>query len=175
MRRILATSFALTIGLAATKYDGPIPLDPKPRFGKNPLSGSGLIGTRYGGQIPASVKSLRPVFKWKTQSADQKVDFIIWDAVKTAGRLQRSISIGGAAGTPEFIKGETVYYKEGIAGGEHQIEKDLNANTVYFWSIKVTGTTDWTGVQHSTSGLTHVVLGTAGSESSFFLMKTPKK
>lgn len=64
MRRILAAGVALaTIGLAATKYDGPIPLDPKPRFGKNPLNGSGLIGTRYGGQIPASVKSLRPLFK----------------------------------------------------------------------------------------------------------------
>lgn len=173
MRRILASSFALVaIGLAATTYDGPVPLDPKPRFGKNPINGSGLIGTRYGGQTPASVKSLRPVFKWQTQSADQKVDFIIWDAVKTA-RAQRALY--GAVSAPEFIKGETVYYKEGIAGGEHQIEKDLNANTVYFWSIKVTGTTDWTRVQHSTSGFTHILLGTAGSESGFFLIKTPKK
>ena len=175
MRRVLAMGLALAvIVIGATKYDGPIPLDPKPRFGKNPINGSGLIGTRYGEQSPAPVKSIRPTFRWKTPSADQKVDLIIWDAAETAGRLQRSVTIAPGA-TPQFVKGEMVFYKEGIEGGELQIDKDLDPNTVYFWSIRVTGTENWTGFEHSTSHLAILVgrVGTA-SESGYFLFKTPK-
>jgi hypothetical protein len=134
----------------------PSPLYPKPHFGM------------LGGPItPTPVDSLRPVFKWQAQSPDRRVDFIIWEAVPvpTKGRQALFPILG------QYVKGETIYHKEGIIGGEWQLEKDLAPDTPYYWSIRLTGTTSWATASHSFS----IILASASYTGEFFMFKTPKR
>jgi hypothetical protein len=107
---------------------------------------------------PVDVDSIRPNFEWKVEAPGQKVDLGIWESSSNiwSGREM----------------GRRVYFKEGIEGGKHLIEKDLEPDKVYYWSIKGTGTTKWSTANYdwgfSPNGLP------SRSYGNYFLIKTPK-
>jgi hypothetical protein len=110
---------------------------------------------------PVPVDSLRPTFKWASPAPGQKVDLIIWEAFKSVRALAAQYD----------SRGDVVYYKEGIAGDEHQVEKELLPDTAYFWSIRPSGTTPWSTANHHLASI-----GTSGTASGIhFIIKTPKR
>jgi hypothetical protein len=115
---------------------------------------------------PVSVDSLHPMFKWSTQSADQQVDLAIWEAIYNGTGLRNNIST--------YVKGPIVYYREGVIGGEHQIETNLAPETIYFWSIKPTGTMNWSTANHVAVISAPGVDAMEVARALFFSIKTPK-
>lgn len=143
---VLSAAIAVAISgcIAYSRYTNIQPISPKPNSMRI--------------YAPKSVNSLNPEFKWKAAS-DQKVDLAIWEAHKPPW---------GGPVTQYSIKGQMIYYREGIVGGSHQIQSNLNPDSVYFWSIKPTGTMNWTTANHVVGGLL-----TEMASGIFFLIKTP--
>jgi hypothetical protein len=110
---------------------------------------------------PTVVDSLQPVFKWKSASAVQTVDFGIWEAVKTHPKSMYD------------LRGRLVFSKERISGKEYRLERPLEPGTVYFWSVKETGSSHWDvksiGNRSLLTGSSYTITGL------FFLMQTPKE
>jgi hypothetical protein len=146
---ITAATSLLAGCITHTSISGLEPISPKPHS----ISFS----------TPTAVDSLRPTFTWKTTEPDQKVDIGIWE-----------LDIVSGGGQKYQEKGQRIYYKKAIAGGRHQLEADLLPDKLYCWSIKPTGTTNW-------SRMTHVVSAPAANvaydetKRDFFIIKTPKQ
>jgi hypothetical protein len=143
----------LTGCVSYTTYNNLKPISPKPEI-----------------YTPIIVDSLEPVFKWQTKSPDQKVDLAIWEAFKS-----QSVLVMEGAQRLYDVKGDVVYNKKGIVGGEHRIEKNLMPDAVYFWSIKPTGTTDWASANSHfyNLGIPYAPVE-AHATTLFFLIRTPK-
>lgn len=84
---------------------------------------------------PVKVDSLQPTFKWEMPHPSQNVDLI----VRKAFVYSKSI-----------IRQEVVFYKTNIAGGAYHIDKPLEPDTTYSWSIRPTGTGRWSVANHYT-------------------------
>jgi hypothetical protein len=145
---IILFGFLLAGCITHSTYNNLKPIFPKPNLRRI--------------NAPVVVNSLRPTFEWQTETADQKVDLGIWEAVKT------QIATGDVL---YYIKGELIYYKTEIVGGEQQIDKNLAPDTVYIWSVKPNGTQDW-----ATANFYQTILLSDGPEGTRvpFLFKTPE-
>src|ERR1035441_7236280 len=123
----LLMSCALTGCVAYTTYQGDLkPVSPKPNW------------ARF--FIPSRVDSLHPTFIWEGGDSNHKTDLAIWAAqYKGTGPRYNSGS---------YTLGVVVYHKDNIAGNQHQIEKDLAPDTIYFWSVKFSGTKQWSVANH---------------------------
>ena len=108
--------------------------------------------------VPVMVESLQPTFKWELPASGQNVDLIIWDVTRYGWK---DFTHGA-----NLIREDAVYYKENIPGGEHKIEKPLQPDTVYAWSIRPAGTTAWSVANHY-SILTY-------NSGVNFVIRTPK-
>ncbi len=150
---------------------GPMLLYPQPEFAKHPnfIGFSGPGGIHAGDPVPASVDSLRPTFKWQTSSPDQKVDFAIWESAP------RVSPVAGKKKDPrlpeEHYRGEAVYFKAGLTGGEHQPDISLLPGTIYYWSVRASGTAGWATASHSV-GMPLVF--SKSVRDVFCMFKTPK-
>ena len=154
--------------VAVTTYHGLRPIEPKPN------------SSRF--YEPVEVASLRPTFKWKTMSPVQAVDLAIWGAYQSVpvqnAQAQNGVVLPGLYGgalTVEYdVRGDLVYSKEGILGGMQQVEISLAPSTVYFWSIKPTGTSEWSTANHYAQTIGGAIQETTSGKKLFFLIKTPK-
>lgn len=117
---VLTAIFVLLLSSCAVQYHGVHPVSPTPptQFGAGPLMG------------PDTVDSLQPTLSWKpVGSYETKYDLIVYTGVvKPLGPL-------GMSGQ-YYVRGQEVYYREGIEGGSHHIEQPLESRTVYVWSIR---------------------------------------
>ena len=166
MKILKVAASMLTLVLAGcaghTSYQGELtPLSPKPH------------GTRF--YAPIAVDSLQPTFKWEAREPNRPVDLGIWQAV-FLGKEGPAKVFGHPIEdhTSNYERGALVYRKENIIGGEHRIETNLAPSTIYFWSIKYTGTGAWSTATHSAvvtgpSTIYHEVAG-----GRFFTIKTPR-
>ena len=134
---------ALTSCVGVATYGNLTPTYPKPHAGRS--------------YAPVVVDSLQPTFKWEVPASGRNVDFIIWEAFKSGKGLM----------APYDSRGDVVYSKDNIAGGEHHLEKALLPDTVYVWSIRPTGTTPWSTSHHVST------FGNSGRR--YFVIKTPKQ
>jgi hypothetical protein len=115
--------------------------------------------------VPVVVDSLQPVFKWQAASPGLTADLAIWEAVKSH------------PGGNYDIRGRLVYHKEGLTGEEHRLDKPLDPDTTYFWSIKPTGTTAWATATFQNQTIGILPGSSSGSQTisgCFFLIQTPK-
>ncbi len=125
--RCLLTFSLLVLAAAcvSVKYAGGIePVDPVP---------SGQTGF-------AKATSLRPTLKWRASepgaSTGLAYDLVIYEGVLTS--LQT-----GTGETPGSVirPGKEVYYREGLAGTSHTVEKQLLPYCYYCWTVRTrTGT-----------------------------------
>jgi hypothetical protein len=116
--------------VASTTYNGALrPDSPKPHF------------VQF--FFPTTVDSLHPTFKWHATDSTRQADLGIWDAVyKGSGPRNNSGS---------YVLGHLVYYQANLAVNEHEITTNLAPNTIYFWSIRPSGTRQWASANHSGS------------------------
>ena len=149
--------------VATNSYNNLKPISPKPNAIRD--------------LTPVGVKSLRPIFKWHTNSPDQKVDLVIWQAVKkTDQQVKTEIKQRGNGTVPPlYTQGPTVYSKEGIVGGSHQIENDLIPDAVYYWSIKPTGTNKWSTFNNVSTISGGYSTFTDVERGLYFLIRTPRR
>ena len=147
---VLIMSFLFAGCLAYTTYTGDLkPLSPEPHW------------ARF--FAPVSVDTLHPTFKWQAADSTRKVDLGIWQAVYNGTGLRNN--------TGSYEKGTLVYYVEGITGDEHEISTNLAPDTIYFWSIKPSGTMQWETANH-----TGAIGGTFQEANGlFFSLKTPSQ
>jgi hypothetical protein len=110
--------------IATTKYTGIKPLFPKP----NSVRFRELV----------VVDSIRPEFRWEIPEGNRPVDLIVWD--------------GGTSFKTQTALRKTVYFRSGITGGSHLLETNLLPDRVYFWSLKLTGSTNWSKARYDVHG-----------------------
>jgi len=101
---------------------------------------------------PVLIESLTPTFRWEMEKPDLKVDLIIWKF---------------------FGDGAEVYYKKSLPNGAHTINKSLIPDSIYSWSIRKTGTKEWSTVNR-TLIMAFPLVGYEKSQGRFFKIKTPK-
>jgi len=111
---------------------------------------------------PVLVDSLHPEFRWKTATPGQAVDLILWD--------------GGNDPNVKHLKMKVAYLKENIVGGSHTLQTNLQPDTIYYWSIKPSGTVKWsTETQRFILSATPYTPGLHEVEQGFFMLRTPKQ
>ncbi len=136
--------------ISVTQYEGSLrPVSPKPH------------GVQFYRAV--GVDSVHPTFAWKWAAggSSQLVDLAIWEAVYKGK--------GFRSNTGSYDKGSLVYRKDGIGGTEHMVQTNLAPETIYFWSIKPSGTRDWATAKHS------LALGNTYEQATgqFFSIRTP--
>ena len=115
------------------------------------------------------VDSLLPAFRWKLRSKfiapDVTYDFVIYHAIFNNGQL------------PNWLPGPVVYYVEGLQVPEFRVDKPLNPNKLYLWSIRIrNGATvsEWATYDYvMVAAVPGAVFGIEKSRP--FLFTTPKK
>ena len=66
-----------------------------------------------------TVESLSPTFRWEpSQEANATYDVVVYEMLDG------------------WVPGKEVYYREGIVLAEHQMEKPLQPNRPYYWSVR---------------------------------------
>jgi hypothetical protein len=105
------------------------------------------------GLLDPTVDSLQPEMKWEGDRS-QKYDLAIWDSV--------TVDIA-----PQ--KHKIIYKKTGISGNSHKLEIVLEPSKMYFWSVRETGSEEW-----STTKLSAVTAVGYGHVYEVFVFKTPK-
>jgi hypothetical protein len=79
---------------------------------------------------PVKTDSLQPTLTWKSLGmTESKYDLVIYTGI---ARGQNALM--GQRGY--YIPGIEAYYKEGIDGCSHHVEKPLEPKTVYVWSVR---------------------------------------
>src|SRR5262249_46141384 len=100
------------------------------------------------------VDTLQPTLRWKLSPAQPSTTDINYDLVicrATNVTLARATNV--TLGCP---KGNVVYNRTGLKDAQHTIEQPLNANAIYFWSIRVrqgTNVSDWAGYNYTSFSL----------------------
>jgi len=94
------------------------------------------------------VSSVRPTFKWlPVNNKDVKYDLIIWEYIKAP--VKESIfNPRGSTVIKEYLKGEVVFSVKEIDATEYTLPFDLDIDTSYYWSIRVSGTKNWSKVNY---------------------------
>lgn len=117
---------------------------------------------KYGGLEPVSPKpgkvttpvceSVTPTFQWKDKdAATKKYDVGIWKY-------------------HNGLRGERVYYREGIQECSHTVEEPLALETPYYWSVRVSGSPTWSTYSWMGAGMGMTAYG----QGEYFLFRTPK-
>lgn len=110
------------------------------------------------------VDSLQPEFRWKASPIEGSTyDFAIWEI----GRKKYYQ-------TGQVSWGTQVYYIENLKENYHKVEKPLNPDTFYNWSVRlrrgnIVG--DWSSYDETIVDFS----GTYNKSNSLFLFKTPDK
>lgn len=115
LRSLVPTTILVSLlSSCAPEYHGVRPMSPLP--------------PSHLGSDPRTVDSLQPTLSWRTVRSDNgtKYDLIIYAGVK------KDLDLLSAY----YLRGEEVYYREGIEGGSHRIEQPLKSSTVYVWGIR---------------------------------------
>ena len=113
---------------------------------------------------PKSVDSIQPTFKWEpVKDSEVTYDFIIYECIKTESFSK---------GTRRAV-GREVYYLEGLTEPQCKVERPLEPDTEYYWSVRVRRGQDfsnWSVYDYT------LFLGTAGYRATNcpFIFKTPK-
>jgi hypothetical protein len=93
---------------------------------------------------PKTVDSLQPKLEWKpTADSDVSYDLIIYNCIED--------NSWGRQG-PRFTAKDVVYYREAVTETECKIEKTLEPDTVYIWSVRVrrgTEVSDWSAYDYT--------------------------
>jgi len=108
---IVGCVLTLTSCIGHTSYRVAIPSTPKSHGFNNGFS---------------KVDTLQPTLRWKLSSAQPSTADISYDLV-----ICRATNVTGL-GCPNDV----VYNRTGLKEAQHTIEQPLNANAIYFWSIK---------------------------------------
>ena len=132
--------------------------------------GSGCMGHRYGRLAPVdpkeggfvshtSVKSLRPTLVWKDKEArpETRYDIAVWN-----------FRAAGYATATQWLHGEQLYLRENIPGTSHTLEESLAPDSLFVWSIREHGTTNWA------VSLTQANMGPYGTsqKTHYFVFRT---
>src|SRR5262245_19456953 len=109
---IVGCVLTLTSCIGHTWYRVAIPSTPKSHGFNNGFS---------------KVDTLKPILRWKLSSAQPSTADISYDLV-----ICTATNVTGL-GCPNDV----VYNRTGLKEAQHTIEQPLNANAIYFWSIRV--------------------------------------
>ena len=152
---IVGCVLTLTSCIGHTSYRVAIPSTPKSHGFNNGFS---------------KVDTLQPTLRWKLSSAQLSTVDISYDLV-----ICRATSVSGL-GCPQ---GDVVYNRTGLKEAQHTIEQPLNANTIYFWLIRVqqgTNVSEWAGYNYLIFDLVPLPGGFKGDwqKDQPFRFRTPK-
>jgi hypothetical protein len=73
------------------------------------------------------------------------------------------------------IKMRVAYQKDDVLGGSHVLESDLKPDTIYYWSIRPSGTTKWSAETQRFLSVGVYLPGMHEVEQGFFMIRTPKQ
>ncbi len=79
------------------------------------------------------VDSLQPELKWKGEDNSEKYDLAIWNTIVVDRNPMRR---------------KVIYERTALSGTAHKIEIVLEPDTVYYWSVRKTGTPAWSEQVH---------------------------
>jgi len=102
------------------------------------------------GLLTAIVDSLQPELKWENRAVSKKYDLAIWDSL--CGQRRKII-----------------YEKTALSGTSHKVEIVLSPDSLYFWSVRETGSETWSTIHFVVDSLD----GTQWDEDMFRFC-TPK-
>ena len=165
--QILNVLILLTLSSCATQYHGGLEaVSPEPP-------------TALGESSLNKVDSLQPTLSWKNDDASvTKFDLIIYTGI--AKSTSRVILGMMDSGQDFYVPGVEVYYREGIEGCSHRVEKQLQPKTVYVWSVRTRSGTlvgPWSTYDFQRGG--KAIFGGYGEGQSghnlFWPFKTPKR
>ena len=151
--KILTLLLFLTFisGCASQRFEGLEPIYPK------------LIRRRFLSQFPGCdvprVDSLSPTFSWKGLGEGETYDFAIWDAIKSRRNLSAETN------RLNYTPGIQIYYREDLKETSHKPDIELLPLKQYYWSVKVSGSDQWT--KFNWKG------GSATLKNSLFFFETP--
>lgn len=79
--------------------------------------------------FPKTIDSLHPVFRWEAlQEPNVAYDFILYEGFGGSNN-----GFGASTG----IRGEKVYYQEGLTEPHCELDQPLKTKTEYYWSVRV--------------------------------------
>ena len=103
--------------------------------------------------FPATVESLQPELRWKGDAL-KKYDLAIWNTILVDNIYQRR---------------KIIYEKTGLNGTVHKVGVVLNPDSLYYWSVRETGSEAWSTVTFYQS-----VGWVSSRETDMFKFSTPK-
>jgi hypothetical protein len=121
------------------------------------------------GSDPRTVDSLRPTLCWRTGSdKGTRYDLILYAGIR------KELDLFSAY----YMRGEEVYYREGIEGGSHRIERPLKSNTVYVWGVRTRSGTNvgpWSTYYCQTGYVPIKYVGSRWADGLWWAFRTPKQ
>lgn len=85
------------------------------------------------GFYPDTVDSLQPELKWKGDSESKKYDLAIWNTILVANDDGKKVP----------MRRKIIYKKTALSGTAHKVELILDPGSLYFWSVRETGSGTW--------------------------------
>ena len=112
-----------------------------------------------------TVESLRPTFRWEpSRETNATYDVVVYEMLDS------------------WVPGKEVYYREGIVLAEHQMQKPLQPNSAYYWSVRVRRGEDVSGWSRFYSGECYLAfafvipfVGCQKTDHPFYIFETPKE
>jgi len=106
---LLSNIFLAACVAKSITYNGLEPIYPAPVHIESTIGGAPSV---------VIINSLTPVFEWKPSAEqDTTYDISIYDSF-------------------DWVVGQKIYYREGLAATKHQIEEMLLPHKYYFWSVR---------------------------------------
>jgi hypothetical protein len=128
---------------------------------------AGCKSERYEGIAPVTprkgcfsskCRSLQPVLHWNDPNATaaSRYEVGIWETQRTASGFHRD---------------KRVYYRENVPGPKHSVETPLTPKTLYSWSVRTRGSTNWSSV----AIYQHFDIDVMNDLCNYFTFTTPAK
>ncbi|RJQ51371.1 MAG: hypothetical protein C4526_10325 [Nitrospiraceae bacterium] len=122
---------------------------------------------------PVNVDSLQPDFKWEAAVEDSTTfDFSIWkpniEEVKAASAYPES----------SISWGNEVYYVENLKDNFHKLERPLEYDTLYYWSVRKrrgSSVSDWSTFDETVIYTIGIATGRTSVSNTPFRFRTPAK
>lgn len=130
------------------KYQGIKPIYPMP------------FASMAGSDFEVTVDSLTPTLKWQASGGSQGYDVAVWEqAVNTNNTnfwkgFSSALTVDKKYGSSlkgydaakrerKEVRGERIFFAKQVTNNEVMIMPELKSNHLYFWSVKVSGTEQW--------------------------------
>jgi hypothetical protein len=129
------------------KYEGIRPVNPKP------------LAFNAVEQSPVVVGTVSPTFSWEEKNGVENYDLKIWKAIQTK-----------MPGSSTYVLGGVVFSRENINSTSYTLPIKLEQDTIYYWSVKQSKSTNWSFLY---TEYNNIFPGRSGKRKDFYIFATP--